>query len=504
MPTVNNPVLFKTGTKAAYDQATINENYLYFTSDTHQLFVGSNEFTKSYGGSLSGEPTTATTGEIGKIYSYNGSVYACKAYDGSDYTWERIANINDFIGTVTQITAGECLTGGTITNAGTIAHAVPTGAATTTIRVSGDQEPAFGGSVVVQGFSTDAFGHATNTSTYSVTLPGLSHRNDTPETLVSAATFSAITGLVSTVTGPNDRQVLQAVTTTYTLPASDYSFSSTKEGKITVSPAGGTAYDVAINGWSDLAKKSELAAVFTYKGSVEEYSDLANVSNPKVGDVWHVEETNSEYVYVEDPNNQGQYIWEELGSAVDLSGYAKTADVIGRVTTATAGNIAVFTNDGQVADSQKTPAQLAETVASSPSTNANVYIVGAGSSSASTSSLLKSDGVYMDLGNNTIYASTFAGDATMAKKLDHTVSIEATGGITGTIPATDFSGSTYAMTVTAVDATYVTGTLANDTTGNAASASTATMAINDGLGNRIDETYVTQTQLQNALVWQAI
>lgn len=502
MPVINNPVLFKTGTKAAYDQATINESYLYFTSDTHQLFVGSNEFTKSYGGDLSGEPTTATTGEIGKIYSYNGSVYACKAYDGTDYTWERIANINDYIGTVTSVAAGDGLSGDTITSSGSLAHAIPTDAAVTNTGVSENQTPAIGGAFTVQGFTTDKFGHATNVSTYSVTLPGLSQASDSA-TLASASTFAAVSGVVSTTVNGNN--VLQATTTTYTLPISTYSFTSTQEGKITVSPSGGTAYDVTINGWSDLAKKSELAAVFTYKGSVAEYSDLSNVSNPKVGDVWHVEETNSEYVYVEDPDNQGQYIWEELGSAVDLSDYAKTADVIARLGAAsTAGHLPTITADGQLADSGVTPADLATTVASNPSTASTVYIVGSGSSSASTSSLEKSSGIYMDLDNNTITASTFSGDATMAKKLDHDVAISIDGGVTGSMTAADFSGSTYAITVTSVASTAVSGTLANDTTGNAQTASTASMAINDGLGNRIDETYVTQSQLQNALVWQAI
>ena len=501
MPTINNPVLFKTGTQAAYNAATISEDNLYFTSDTHRLYVGSKEFTKSYGGSLQAEPSTATVGEVGKIYSYNGNVYACTAVDSGSYTWERIANINDYIGTVTSVAAGDGLTGDTITSSGSLAHAIPTNAAVTTSRVSGDQSPAIGGSFIVQGLTTDKFGHATNVSTYSVNLPGLNQASDA-ETLTSASTFAAVSGIVSTVV--NDQQVLRAVTTTYTLPSSDYSFSSTQEGKITVSPAGGTAYDVAINGWGDLAKKSELASVFTYKGSVATYADLPASGN-EIGDVWNVRETHSEYVWVEDALNPGQYKWEELGSAVDLSEYAKTADVIARLGAAsTAGNIPVITADGQLTDSGQTPGDLANTVASTPATNATVYIVGSGSSAASTASLLKSDGITMNLNTNTITASTFAGDATMAGKLDHTVSIEATGGITGTIPATDFSGSTYAMSVTNVDATYVTGTLSVDTTGNAASASTATLAVNDESGNRIIDTYATKTEVANALVWTAI
>lgn len=503
MPSVNNPVLFKTGTKAQYDAAVINENYLYFTSDTHQLFVGSNEFTKSYGGSLQGEPSEATTGEVGKIYSYNGNVYACVSYNGSAFTWERIANINDFIGTVTQIEAGSGLTGGTITSAGTIAHAIPQGAQATNSRVSSDQKPGIGESFVVQGFATDVFGHAVNASTYAVTLPGIYQATGDPTTLVSGGTFTAITGLVAGIVGADNQRVLRATTTTYTLPASVYTFASNSEGTITVTPAGGTAYDVTINGWSDLAKKSELAAVFTYKGTVATYADLPT-TGLKVGDVWHVNATSSEYVCVEDPDNVGQYLWEELGSAVDLSNYPTRSEVIARVANATAGNVAIMTADGQVTDGGITPAELGATVASDPSSNADIYIVGAASSAASTSSLLKGAGIKMNLNTNTITASTFAGDATMAGKLDHTVSIEATGGITGTIPATDFSGSTYAMTVTNVDATYVTGTLSVDTTGNAASASTATLAVNDENGNRIIDTYVTQQQLANALVWQSI
>lgn len=501
MPSVNSAVLFKTGTKAQYDAATINENYLYFTSDTHQLFVGSNEFTKSFGGTLNAEPSTATAGEIGKLYAYNGNVYVCASYDGTDYTWTRIANINDYIGTVTSVEAGSGLSGGTITSTGTISHAVPDGAGATTSRVSGNQNPGLGDSFVIQGFTSDAFGHVTTPSTYSVSLPGVYNATGTATTLASAATFSAVTGIEAATESGN--KVLKATTTTYTLPASEYSFASTSAGKITVTPAGGTAYDVTINGWSDLATKNDISHVFIYKGSKATYAELPSTGNT-VGDVWHVEATNSEYVWCEDPANAGQYHWEELGSAVDLSNYALSDDVISRVTSATAGNIAVFSADGQVSDSGVTPASLGATVVSEPSTNQDVYIVGAGSSAASTASLLKNSAIKMNLSNGTITASTFSGDATMANKLDHTVAMEITGGVTGTMGATDFSGSTYAFTVTSVAATAVSGTLSNDTTGNAQTASTATMALQDGAGNVITDTYVTTSQLANALEWKAI
>lgn len=66
--------------------------------------------------------------------------------------------------------------------------------------------------------------------------------------------------------------------------------------------------------------KNKIAAVFTFKGSKENLTEIETVENPNVGDVWHNKENSGEYVY-------DGTTWEFLGINVDLSSYAKTEDV---------------------------------------------------------------------------------------------------------------------------------------------------------------------------------
>ena len=48
MPVVNNAVVFASGTLAQYTAATKSADTIYFITDTNQIFVGSDEYTKSY------------------------------------------------------------------------------------------------------------------------------------------------------------------------------------------------------------------------------------------------------------------------------------------------------------------------------------------------------------------------------------------------------------------------------------------------------------------------
>lgn len=96
----------------------------------------------------------------------------------------------------------------------------------------------------------------------------------------------------------------------------------------------------------DYAKKSDITTVFTFKGTVASVADLANVENPKEGDVYNVTAayTNegktypagTNVVYVNEKIGDNiQSKWDALGGAVDLSAYAKTADVTTDITNAT-------------------------------------------------------------------------------------------------------------------------------------------------------------------------
>lgn len=55
-------------------------------------------------------------------------------------------------------------------------------------------------------------------------------------------------------------------------------------------------------------------SIFVYKESVATLADLANIENPEVGDVYHVNDTDAEYYYSD------SFTWEYFGVIVDISG----------------------------------------------------------------------------------------------------------------------------------------------------------------------------------------
>lgn len=99
-------------------------------------------------------------------------------------------------------------------------------------------------------------------------------------------------------------------------------------------------------GLSEYAKKSDITTVFTFKGTVASASDLANVVNPKEGDVYNVTAaftdngktypagTNVVYVNEKIGDNY-QLKWDALGGAVDLGAYSTTTEVETKITNAT-------------------------------------------------------------------------------------------------------------------------------------------------------------------------
>lgn len=70
------------------------------------------------------------------------------------------------------------------------------------------------------------------------------------------------------------------------------------------------------NAYTKTEIDGKLSAVFHYKGTKATVGDLPTTGNT-AGDVWHVDADGSEYVFT------SGLLWEELGTAVDLSGYAQ-------------------------------------------------------------------------------------------------------------------------------------------------------------------------------------
>lgn len=79
------------------------------------------------------------------------------------------------------------------------------------------------------------------------------------------------------------------------------------------------------------AINTSIASVFSYKGTKATVSALPATGN-NTGDVWHVTADNGEYVW----NGSA---WQELGSAVDLSGYLQSVTVAGTTLTPNSSTI---------------------------------------------------------------------------------------------------------------------------------------------------------------------
>lgn len=338
------------GTFANYDALASKSQYeVYFCTDTHQIFVGSEEYTKSTK-TLAAVPTSATAGDIGRLYAVSTAtateLWLCVSVSGSTYTWQRVANINDVEGTVTSVSATdgvETADGNPITATGTIKHSVPTGAAVTTDTMS-DQTPAFGSTFAIKGIATDKFGHVTAINDHAVTIPTqtavtVGGATGTAQTLNPGDTFTVITGVgMSTAAGATDHDLV-ATAQAFTLPADEYvtyTISSVDEGVITLTGSDASSSTAAINGWDLLAKKSDITTVFRYKGTVATVADLPQTTGVQVGDVYQVtagsgQGSASEYVCV-DNTTPGSFVWEELGTTIDLSAYATTAYVEEKLT----------------------------------------------------------------------------------------------------------------------------------------------------------------------------
>lgn len=340
------PNLIKLG-QGVYDNyaglAEKDQYQVYFTTDTKQIFVGADEYTKGTK-TLAAEPTAATPGNPGTLYAVGagtdgGALYLCQGGTAGAYNWVRVADINDGTATVESVAAGEGLEtadGQPITVSGTISHSVPQGAAVTTDGTTADGTTlAFGGTVDVQGVATDKFGHVTSAAVHTLTLPtetvvSTPQTTATAETLVNGGSFTVVNAVAK---GDGTHEV-DVESKTFTLPTSfdtTYTISSATEGVVTLTPSSGEASTALINGWGDLAKKSDITAVFKYKGIVADVASLPKAA--EVGDVYKV--GTSEYVCItagtgaEDPA-----VYEELGPVVDLSAYATTAYVNTQIETA--------------------------------------------------------------------------------------------------------------------------------------------------------------------------
>ena len=327
-------IKFGQGTYQNYAALESKSQYeVFFCTDTHQIFVGAQEYTKGTK-VLNAEPTTSTPGDQDRLYAYNGSLYLYQGEVSEEHQWLRVANVNDDSGSVTSVAAGDGLeteSGSAITTSGTIKHAVPTGASTVADTLA-DQTPAFGSTFAINGLATDKFGHVTAVNEHTVTLPtetalDVAAASTSSSTLTPGDSFTVITA-VDKGAGSHE---LASTAVTFTLPSDQnvtYEISSETEGVVTLTGSDASASTALISGWNDLAKKSDITAVFRFKGTKATASELTTTAD--IGDVWYVTDEDSEYVCVDD--TAGAAGWEQLGPVIDLTAYATTAYVNEKLT----------------------------------------------------------------------------------------------------------------------------------------------------------------------------
>lgn len=82
---------------------------------------------------------------------------------------------------------------------------------------------------------------------------------------------------------------------------------------------------------SAYALKSEISSALRYKGTVSTYSDLPS-SDQSVGDLWNVETADATHgIKAGDNVVWNGTAWDVQGGTIDLTGYAKTSDLDGKV-----------------------------------------------------------------------------------------------------------------------------------------------------------------------------
>lgn len=247
-------------------------------------------------------------------------------------------------GTVTSITltqgAGISIgsSGTAITTNGTRTIALAT---ITKNDTTSTASPSHGGTfTAIDSITYDTYGRVTGINTKTITLPA-DNNTDTKVTQAYSTTnnsypilFSATAGVSST----NSRGATTAILNNafYANPSTG-NLQVTKLNNYTPAAAMAKAVDTSISSASTsdnlptsaavasfvenkgYLTSADIASVLKYKGTIASVANLPTTGNT-TGDVWHITADGSEYAW------DGS-IWQELGTAVDLSGYALKSEL---------------------------------------------------------------------------------------------------------------------------------------------------------------------------------
>lgn len=167
MPNLYSEISYRQGTASEYKSLqTKDPSSIYFLTDTHQIYVGDVEYTKS-ALTISSKPNVDDAGEEGRFY-------AC-TQDQSSYVYvggRWICIYDPSAKVVKTINQGEgiSLSPNPITAQGTVSHAIPSGACAI-IPSSATTKVNLGESFTVKDVKTDKFGHVVGTVDRKITMP---------------------------------------------------------------------------------------------------------------------------------------------------------------------------------------------------------------------------------------------------------------------------------------------------------------------------------------------
>lgn len=526
MPTAKTQIKFKYGLQENYTKLTAKDaNTLYFATDTQRLFVGDVEYTRPvitgtsaptmdsplntlfyntstktlYTNTADGWLTVATNFSLSTTGvtagAYGDATVQTPAHGATfkvpSFTVDTFGRLTDAkehtvkLPAETQLSKGKATTGTATalkygdeftveTDVSVSGHVVTPEKTTFTLPTETTlskgtattgtaQAPAHGKSFTVI-TDVNVSGHTVTPEKTTITLP--SQTAETPVSIATSKTDKATAthgGTIKAITSLTaSGHTVTPTVTTITLPsvgtAATRDFTDTvAAGSDNLVTSGGvnTAINTAINGLTkfDIVVVTELPETGV-KGTI--YLIAHKHSDGSI-------DSYDEYIWntaVKTP------AFEKIGNTdVDLSAYAKTADV-------------------NTALSKKVDKTI---TVNGHELSANVTVT-------------KAD---VGLGNVNNTADSAKNVAT-AKTLTTARTIAISGAVTGT--ATSFDGSKdITIETTTVDGTKVTGTVAKATSATSATtASSATKATQDGEGNVITTTYATKEEVTNAsLVWES-
>lgn len=121
--------------------------------------------------------------------------------------------------------------------------------------------------------------------------------------------------------------------------------------------------------------KANVASVFKFKGTKDTFAELPQ-SGATEGDVWHVTEKHTEYVYAK-VDGSSSYTWEELGGVVDLTEYVTKSELQGKD----------YATKTEVSTAKSEAISTASTDATNKVSTAKNEIIGTSGDSSSTNTI---------------------------------------------------------------------------------------------------------------------